>query len=173
MPACPFEKIHPSVLVKDHTFFMTHAFNLAIDAWNADEVPVGAVIVHQGEIISSAHNQTRKQTDPTAHAEMIAITMAAKKLGDWRLNECQLYVTKEPCPMCSGATITSRIGKVFFGLKDPKMGCLGGALSLHLLENSNHKPEVTGGIFNEPCEAIIQAFFQNQRIKSPLDQSTI
>ncbi|MAE53676.1 MAG: tRNA-specific adenosine deaminase [Opitutae bacterium] len=163
MLACPFEKIHPSFLKKDALFFMSHAFNLAIDAWNADEVPVGAVMVHQQEIISSAHNQTRSQTDPTAHAEMIAITMAAKKLGDWRLNECELYVTKEPCPMCSGATITSRVGKVFFGLSDPKMGCLGGAISLHKLEKSNHKPEVTGGIMKEPCEAIIQAFFQKQR----------
>lgn len=163
MLACPFEKIHPSVLDKDAAYFMSHAFNLAVDAWNADEVPIGAVIVHQQEIISSAHNQTRTQTDPTAHAEMIAITMAARKLGDWRLNECDLYVTKEPCPMCSGATITARIGKVYFGLKDPKMGCLGGAHSLHKLEKSNHKPEVFEGILKEPCEAIIQSFFQQQR----------
>ena len=163
MHTCPLPKLHPSVLNKDETFFMSHAFNLAIDAWHADEVPIGAVIVHKGEIISTAHNQTRTQTDPTAHAEMIAITMAARKIGDWRLNECDLYVTKEPCPMCSGATITSRIGKVFFGLSDPKMGCLGGAASLHLLERSNHKPEVKSGILAEPCEAIIQAFFQLQR----------
>ena len=142
---------------------MSHAFNLAVDAWNADEVPIGAVIVHQHEIISSAHNQTRSQTDPTAHAEMIAITMAAKKIGDWRLNECELYVTKEPCPMCSGATITARIGKVFFGLEDPKMGCLGGAVSLQTMEKSNHKPEVSSNILKEPCEAIIQSFFRLQR----------
>jgi tRNA(adenine34) deaminase len=163
MLECPFTKIHPSALHRNAEFFMSMAFNLAIDAWNQDEVPVGAVIVHKDEVISSAHNQTRSQTDPTAHAEMIAITMAAKKLGDWRLNDCQLYVTKEPCPMCSGATLTSRLGKVFFGLADPKMGCLGGATSLHLLEKSNHKPEVEGGILIEPCEAIIQAFFQLQR----------
>ena len=163
MNTCPFQKLYPSELQKDPDFFMAHAYNQAIDAWNADEVPIGAVIVHQNEIISTAHNQTRSQTDPTAHAEMIAITMAARKIGDWRLNECELFVTKEPCPMCAGATITSRIGKVFFGLSDPKMGCLGGATSLHLLERSNHKPEVTKGVLLEPCEAIIQAFFKTHR----------
>ena len=163
MSTCPFQKLYPSALEKDPDFFMAHAYNLAIDAWNADEVPIGAVMVHKNEIISTAHNQTRSQTDPTAHAEMIAITMAARKIGDWRLNECQLYVTKEPCPMCAGATITSRIGKVFFGLSDPKMGCLGGATSIHLLERSNHKPEVQKGVLLGPCESIIQAFFQNQR----------
>ncbi len=142
---------------------MSHAYNLAIDAWHADEVPIGAVIVRDDEIISSAYNQTRTQTDPTAHAEMIAITMAAKKIGDWRLNQCELYVTKEPCPMCSGATIISRLTKVYFGLKDPKMGCMGGATSLHQLERSNHKPEVIEGILAQPCEGILQAFFQHQR----------
>ncbi len=160
---CPFEKIHASALDRGPVFFMSLAFNLAVDAWNADEVPVGAVIVHNQEVISSAHNQTRSQTDPTAHAEMIAITMAARKLGDWRLNGCELYVTKEPCPMCSGATITSRLGKVYFGLDDPKMGCLGSATSLHLLEQSNHQPEIFGGILKEPCKSIIQAFFKQQR----------
>ena len=163
MHHCPFEKIHPSCLTKDPDFFMSYAFNLAIDAWYADEVPIGAIIVHKEEIISSAHNQTRTQNDPTAHAEMIAITMAAKKIGDWRLNECQLYVTKEPCPMCSGATIISRIEKIFFGLEDPKMGCLGGASSLHLLEKSNHKPEVVSGILRDQCESIIKSFFQLRR----------
>ena len=90
---------------------MQHAYNEAINAWNEDEVPVGAVIAMEDQIIASAHNQTRLQKDPTAHAEMIAITMAAQKIGDWRLNECKLYVTKEPCPMCSGATIMARLGR--------------------------------------------------------------
>ena len=142
---------------------MAHAYNLAIDAWNADEVPIGAVLVFEEEIISSAYNQTRMQTDPTAHAEMIAITMGAKKLGDWRLNSCSLYVTKEPCPMCSGATIAARIGKVFFGLEDPKMGCLGGAASLHQLEKSNHKPLVKGGILGTASAKILQDFFRLRR----------
>ena len=167
--SCPYEKIYPSALEKNAEYFMAHAYNLAIDAWNADEVPIGAVLVHEEEIISSAHNQTRMQTDPTAHAEMIAITMAAKKLGDWRLNSCSLYVTKEPCPMCSGATIASRIGKVFFGLEDPKMGCLGGATSLHLLEKSNHKPLVIGGIMREVSAQILQDFFKfHRRTEEPI-----
>ena len=167
--SCPYGKIHPSALEKNAEYFMAHAYNLAIDAWNADEVPIGAVLVYEEEIISSAYNQTRMQTDPTAHAEMIAITMGAKKLGDWRLNSCSLYVTKEPCPMCSGATIASRIGKVFFGLEDPKMGCLGGAASLHLLEKSNHKPSVTGGILSELSTKILQDFFKfHRRTEEPI-----
>lgn len=163
MTPSPYEKLHPSSLERNAEYFMSYAFNMAIDAWNSDEVPIGAVLVHEEEIISSAHNQTRMQTDPTAHAEMIAITMGAKKLGDWRLNNCQLYVTKEPCPMCSGATITARIGKVFYGLEDPKMGCLGGASSLHKLEKSNHKPVVTGGILRSACASIIGDFFKLHR----------
>ena len=142
---------------------MSHAFNLAIDAWHADEVPIGAVIVHKGEIISTAHNQTRTQTDPTAHAEMIAITMAARKIGDWRLNECDLYVTKEPCPMCAGATIMSRMGVVHYSFQDRKMGGLGGATSLHALEMSNHKPRIQMGIMEEESKVLVQAFFQSQR----------
>ena len=113
-------------LEKGNLFFMQLAYNEAINAWNDDEVPVGAVIARGDEVIASAFNQTRRHKDPTAHAEMIAMTMAAKSVGDWRLNECRLYVTKEPCPMCSGATIMARLGEVHFAVKDPKMGCLGG-----------------------------------------------
>jgi len=165
MQACPFLKLHPSALDKDPSYYMSQAYNLAIDAWNKDEVPVGAVIVYQKEIIASAFNQTRTQNDPTAHAEMIAITMAAKKLGDWRLNDCEMYVSKEPCPMCAGASIMARITKIHFAIEDLKMGCLGGATSLHQLPRSNHKPEVNSGILKEPCESIIQAFFKLQRQK--------
>ena len=146
---------------------MQHAYNQAIDAWSADEVPVGAVIVHEEEIIAAAHNQTRNHNDPTAHAEMIAITMAAKHIGDWRLNECKLYVTKEPCPMCSGATIMSRIGEVHYSFKDPKMGGLGGAVSLHDLKLSNHKPNVIEGALREECKSLVQAFFRAQRYTEP------
>ena len=146
---------------------MQHAYNQAIDAWSAGEVPVGAVIVHEEEIIATAHNQPRNHNDPTAHAEMIAITMAAKHIGDWRLNECKLYVTKEPCPMCSGATIMSRIGEVHYSFKDPKMGGLGGAVSLHDLKLSNHKPNVIEGTLREECKSLVQAFFQAQRFAEP------
>ena len=166
---CPFTKIHPSALQRNAEFYMSLAFNLAIDAWNQDEVPVGAVIVRKDEVISSAHNQTRSQTDPTAHAEMIAITMAAKKLGDWRLNDCQLYVTKEPCPMCSGATLTSRLGKVFFGLGDPKMGCLGGPQVFIYLKNPTTSQMLKVGSSSNPARPLFRPFFNCKGNKSPLD----
>lgn len=160
---CTFPKLFPSQLVKDDLFFMQMAYNEAINAWNLNEVPIGAVITRNDEIIASACNQTRQSGDPTAHAEMIAITMAAKKIGDWRLNDCRLFVTKEPCPMCSGAVIMSRVGEVHFGFKDPKMGCLGGAQSLHELPQSNHTPSVNHGTFGQECHALVQAFFKFQR----------
>ncbi|MEJ6620925.1 MAG: nucleoside deaminase [Opitutae bacterium] len=160
---CPFPKIFPSQLERDASFYMQHAYNQSINAWNDDEVPIGAVIVLEDEIIASAYNQTRMQKDPTAHAEMIAITQAAKSIGDWRLNECQLFVTKEPCPMCAGATIISRLGEVHFAFKDPKMGGLGGATSLHELPQSNHKPKVFSGTLELECKNLIQSFFQIKR----------
>jgi len=115
---CPFEKIYPSALKRDADYFMTHAYNEAIEAWKKDEVPIGAVIEYNGQIIASAHNQSRSSNDPTAHAEILAISQAASFIGDWRLNKCALYVTKEPCPMCSGALVIARIGKVYYGLPD-------------------------------------------------------
>ena len=95
---CPFEKLRPSQLVRDDAFYMALAFNLAVDAWRIDEVPIGAIIERGGEIIAAAHNEVERSNDPTAHAEMLAITQAAHKIGDWRLNDCTLYVTKEPAP---------------------------------------------------------------------------
>ncbi len=142
---------------------MTHAYNEAIEAWKKDEVPIGAVIEHQGRIIAAAHNQSRSTNDPTAHAEILAISQAAHALGDWRLNECTLYVTKEPCPMCSGALVIARIGKVFFGLPDEKMGCLGGATDLGALPRSNHHFESTGGILEDLNHEILRAFFEKKR----------
>jgi tRNA(adenine34) deaminase len=171
MHECPFDKIFPSSLEKDDLYFMSLAYNAAIEAWRADEVPIGAVIVNKEEVIATAYNQTRQQSDPTAHAEMLAITMAARAIGDWRLNDCSIYVTKEPCPMCSGATIMSRLGKVVYALPDPKMGCLGGASSLHQLPHSNHRPDIISGIMQENCEILIQSFFKLQRSKSPLDEN--
>ena len=101
-PPCPFQKRFPSQLVRDDAFYMSLAYNQAIDAWREDEVPIGAVIVSAGEVIGSAHNRVEGSQDPTAHAEMLAITQAASRLGDWRLEGATVYVTKEPCPMCSG-----------------------------------------------------------------------
>lgn len=163
MIPCPFQKIFPSELSRDDNYFMSLAFNEAIEAWKEDEVPVGAVIVHDGNVVATAHNRTIAAIDPTAHAEMIAITQAARVLGDWRLNECTLYVTKEPCPMCSGAMLIARVGRVVYAWGDPKMGCLGGATALQDLPKTNHRPQVVSGILEAPCREIIQAYFKVKR----------
>ncbi|MFP6887144.1 MAG: nucleoside deaminase [Opitutales bacterium] len=160
---CPFAKLHPSQLLRNDEFFMKLAFNQAIDAWEADEVPVGAVIAFGEEVIASARNETRSAKDPTAHAEIIAITQAAHAIGDWRLNECRLYVTKEPCPMCSGAVIMARLGEVHYGATDPKMGCLGGAADLNTLPHSNHHAKISSGLLHEESIALLQAYFQLKR----------
>ena len=160
---CPFPKIFPSALVRDDRYFMALAYNEAVEAWKEDEVPIGAVIVRDGEVIASAHNRTVSSNDPTAHAEMLAITQAAGTLNDWRLNECTLYVTKEPCPMCSGASVMSRLGRVVFAWGDPKMGCLGGAFPVHELPKLNHRVQVVSGIMEDECRAILQAYFKMKR----------
>lgn len=162
---CPFEKKFPSELIKDDEHFMTHAYNLAIDAYRADEVPVGAVVVKEGRIIASASNQVEGLHDATAHAEMLCITAAAKNLGDWRLEGCTLYVTKEPCPMCAGALMLSRIEKVIFAVPDPKMGGNGGALKINAMEKSFHRYEsvqYTGPLQAE-CTAMLKGFFEGKR----------
>lgn len=168
----PFEKLYPSELNRDADYYMTHAYNEAIEAWKIDEVPIGAVIEHGGRIIASAHNQSRSANDPTAHAEILAISQAANTLGDWRLNECTLYVTKEPCPMCSGALVIARIGKVFYGLPDPKMGCVGGATDLGALPESNHKFVSVGGVLEDLNHEILKAFFEKKRLAKKAEPET-
>ncbi|WP_221030418.1 nucleoside deaminase [Actomonas aquatica] len=163
-PPCPFEKRFPSQLVRDDTHFMSLAFNQAIDAWRADEVPIGCVIVRDGEVIAAAHNTVEHGDDPTAHAEILAMTQAARAIGDWRLERCTLYVTKEPCPMCSGASIMSRVARVVYAVPDPKMGCLGGATNLSELPRVNHRCDITaGGVLEEECRQLIQAYFKLKR----------
>ena len=164
-PECPFEKRFPSQLVRDDTFFMSLAYNQAIDAWRRGEVPIGAVIERDGEIIALAHNTVEAAHDPTAHAEVLAITQAANAMGDWRLDGCTLYVTKEPCPMCSGATLMSRLKRVCYAVRDPKMGCLGGATDLNALPRVNHHLEISAGeIMETECRELLQAFFRLKRI---------
>jgi tRNA(adenine34) deaminase len=163
-PKCPFEKRFPSQLKRDEGFFMSLAYNQAIDAWREDEVPVGAVIESAGEVIAAAHNRVEGTRDPTAHAEMLAITQAASRLGDWRLEGATVYVTKEPCPMCSGAMVMARVKRVCFAVADPRMGCLGGAANLNELPMSNHHFEVTaGGPLEAECRELVQAFFRVKR----------
>ncbi len=163
-PVCPFEKRFPSQLVRDDAFFMALAYNQAIDAWRADEVPIGAVIEIGGEIVAAAHNTVEGAKDPTAHAEMLALTQAAAKLGDWRLAGATVYVTKEPCPMCSGAMLMSRVKRVCYAVPDLKMGCLGGATNLNDLPRVNHHLELTaGGVLEAECREMLQAFFRMKR----------
>jgi len=160
---CPFEKVFPSQLQRDDDFYMWLAYNQAIDAWKRDEVPIGAVIVLGGEVIAAAHNQRDSSKDPTAHAEILAMTQAAKAVDNWRLTDATLYVTKEPCPMCSGATLMSRLKRVVYAVGDPKMGCLGGATDLNALPGSNHHLELTRGVLEKPCLELIRAYFQLKR----------
>ncbi|MDR1413508.1 MAG: nucleoside deaminase [Puniceicoccales bacterium] len=160
---CPFQKKYPSALRKDDEYFMAMAYNQAIEAWKLDETPVGAVAVLGDEIIASAHNLVITLNDPTAHAELQVITQAAKVIGDWRLNDVVIYVTKEPCPMCSGAMIMSRVGAVIFGMSDSKMGCLGGSFSLQNLKGINHCPLVRSGILGKDCLELIRRFFESKR----------
>ncbi len=163
-PPCPFDKRFPSQLVRDDVFFMSLAYNLAIDAWRRDEVPIGAVIEIGGEIFGAAHNTVESNRDPTAHAEMIAVTQAAAKLGDWRLADATVYVTKEPCPMCSGAMLMSRVKRVCYAVPDPKMGCLGGATNLNDLPRVNHHLAITaGGVLEAECRELLQTFFRLKR----------
>lgn len=160
---CPFEKRFPSQLLRDDAFYMALAYNQAIEAWREDEVPIGAVIELGGEIIAAAHNQRDSARDPTAHAEILAFGQAAKAIGDWRLNEATLYVTKEPCPMCSGASLMARVKRVVYAVPDPKMGCLGGATDLNALPQVNHHLELTRGVMEAECLELIQAYFRLKR----------
>jgi tRNA(adenine34) deaminase len=147
-----------------HEYFMHLALREAQRSADADEVPVGAIIVKDGAVIGRAHNQTELLKDPTAHAEMIAITQAASAVGDWRLTDTLLYVTKEPCPMCAGAIVLARIPVVVFGVPDPKRG---GAVSVFNILNHpqlNHRPEIIQGILEEPCRAMLQDFFRKKRL---------
>ena len=142
---------------------MQLALQEALLAQEEEEVPIGAVIVHDGRVIASSHNQREQLRDPTAHAEMIAITQAADVMGSWRLDKCTLYVTLEPCPMCAGAILQARIPQVVYGATDPKAGAV--ASLLHLLEDSrfNHQSQVIAGLLAEPCGELLTRFFQQQR----------
>jgi tRNA(adenine34) deaminase len=143
--------------------FMQLALEEAEQAVKEEEVPVGAIIVYEGRPIASAHNQREQLHDPTAHAEMIAITQAAEARHSWRLEGCTLYVTLEPCPMCAGAILQARIPMVIFGATDPKAGAV--ETLYHLLDDPrlNHRAEVVGGVLAAPCGEILSRFFQEHR----------
>ncbi len=146
-----------------HDFWMKKALDQAVLAFDQGEVPVGAIIVHQEKIIAEACNQREMLNDPTAHAEMIAITQAAEVLQSWRLLDCTLYVTLEPCPMCAGAIVQARIPRVVYGATDPKAGACHTLFSLTSDIRLNHQAAVLGGVMQEDCRAILQEFFRQQR----------
>lgn len=149
------------------SFFMQQALREARKAYAATEVPVGAVIVKEGQVIARGWNQVETLKDGTAHAEMLALTGAQSVVGDWRLEGCTLYVTKEPCPMCAGAIVHCRPDRVVFGLPDLKGGAAGGWINL--LDSNpplNHTCEVTSGILEDECKAMIQSFFREARVEA-------
>src|SRR5690349_14399149 len=162
LPDMPDEPIID--LQSDH-YFMGEALRQAKRAYEAGEVPVGAVVVREGRIIARAFNQVELLKDATAHAEMLALTQAEELTGDWRLNDCSLYVTKEPCPMCAGAMVHVRLARVVYGVTDPKAGAAGSALNLLQFPSFNHRCEITGGVREAECRGMLQGFFAEQRAR--------
>src|SRR5438552_2850627 len=150
-------------LQSDH-YFMGEALRQAKRAYEAEEVPIGAVVVRAGRVIARAFNQVELLKDATAHAEMLALTQAEEAVGDWRLTDCTLYVTKEPCPMCAGAIVHVRLARVVFGAKDPKAGAAGSALNLLQFPTLNHRSEITAGVREAECRTLLQNFFLDQRL---------
>ena len=149
--------------LQPHARWMYEALEMARQAFEEGEVPIGAVIVHNERMIGASGNQREQLKDPTAHAEMIAITQAAQALGDWRLSGCTLYVTLEPCPMCAGAIVQARMSRVIFGTTDPKAGACTTLYQITDDPRLNHRCVVLGGVLQEECKKLLQDFFSQQR----------
>jgi len=147
----------------DHTYYMEQALILAQKAADINEVPVGCIIVKDDKVVGQGYNTRESSKNALAHAELMAIDQACKTLGGWRLFGCTLYVTLEPCPMCMGAIINSRIDTVVFGAKDPKAGCCGSVLQLSEC-GFNHRPKIISGILSESCSKILSDFFKSLRM---------
>jgi tRNA(adenine34) deaminase len=142
---------------------MDLALREARRALEHDDVPIGAVVVHHGEVIGAGHNERELLEDPTAHAEILALRAAASALGSWRVLESTLYVTLEPCAMCAGAIVLSRIPRVVYGCTDPKAGAAGSVLDILAEPRLNHRPEVVGGVLADECAGLLRAFFAERR----------
>ena len=153
----------PFIDLQSDEYFMRDAIRQAVKAYEADEVPVGAVIVRNGRVIARAWNQVEMLNDATAHAEMLALTAAESAVGDWRLTDCTLYATKEPCPMCAGAIVHCRLARVVFGAPDPKGGAAGGAMNLLQFPSLNHECDISPGIMEPDCRSLLQTFFEKKR----------
>src|SRR6266496_4397603 len=154
----------------DDKYFVREALRHAQKAYEAGEVPVGAVVVREGRIIARAYNQVELLNDATAHAEMLALTQAEAAVGDWRLTDCDLYVTKEPCVMCAGAFIHVRLRRLIFGCADTKSGAAGGMINLLQHSALNHHCEITPGVLQNECGAILQNFFRKRRDEQNVTQ---
>lgn len=156
-----------SIDLNSDEYFMGEAIKEALKAYQMEEVPVGAVIVSDGQIIGRGYNQVETLKDATAHAEMLALTAAQESVGDWRLSECDLFVTKEPCPMCAGGIVHCRIRALVYGCSSPKDGAAGGGF-INLLEQPtlNHRTEIRSGVLKDQSSQILRDFFQAARIKS-------
>lgn len=150
---------------KEDEKYMREAIRQAKKAWKLDETPIGCVIVHDGKIIGRGYNRRNTDKSPLAHAEISAIRKASRKLGDWRLEECTLYVTLEPCQMCAGAIVQSRIPRVVVGCMNPKAGCAGSILNLLDVKAFNHQAELATGVLEEECSALMKGFFKELREK--------
>ncbi len=144
-------------------YFMREGLRLAKMAFEVEEVPVGAIIVRDGKIIARAHNQVELLKDATAHAEILAITQAAHALGDWRLDGCTLFVTKEPCPMCAGAITLSRVKRLVFGVRDDRAGGAGSVFAITSAQGLNHTVEVVAGVMQDESRDLLQCFFRERR----------
>ena len=153
----------PIIDLQSDQYFMGEALRQAAKACEAGEVPVGAVIVREGRVIARAFNQVELLKDATAHAEMLALTQAEEVVGDWRLTDCTLYVTKEPCPMCAGAMVHTRLARAVFGASDAKAGAAGSAMNVLQFPPLNHRCEITRGVREAECRALLQNFFTAQR----------
>jgi len=144
-------------------YFMREALRQAQKAYAAGEVPIGAVVVRAGKIVARAHNQVELLKDATAHAEMLALTQAEAAVGDWRLTDCDLYVTKEPCAMCAGGLVHTRIRRIIFGCTDPIGGAAGSVINLLQMSGFNHHCDIVSGVLQDECSAILQNFFRKRR----------
>lgn len=150
-------------LIREHQKFMLQAFKLAEEAYEEDEIPVGAVVVRENRIIGRGYNQTERLKDPTAHAEMLAISAACSTIGNKYLEDCTLYVTLEPCPMCAGAIVWSKIKRVVFGATDAKAGSCGTLFNLASNKKLNHQAEIIQGVMEQDCTWILKQFFKKRR----------
>lgn len=146
-----------------HEEYMKLALEEAKCAYLENEVPIGAIIVKDGRVIAKAHNQRETQQQATAHAEILAIEKACSELGSWRLEGCVLYVTLEPCPMCGGASVLSRLDGVVYGASDPKGGSFGSVFDYSIIQGFNHYPWVKSGVLEEECTQILKQFFEEKR----------